>query len=159
MNANRLRSLVRYDPETGKFFALTRRGPRGPGDEMGSLANTGYWTIRLDGKLYLAHRLAWLYVTGRWPKFQIDHYDRNKENNRWGNLREATPQQNSTNNYDARPNSKTGRIGVCFFKGKYQAQIMVNGRAIYLGRFATADEASAAYDEAKKIHHPFGGSR
>lgn len=109
-----------------------------------------YVTIMIDGKAYQAHRVAWLYMTGRWPKDQIDHIDGDGANNRWTNLREATPSQNA---FNTRPKKSRGLPkGVVNNKGKFEAQITVNGIRLYLGRYQTIDEADAAYREAA-IHH------
>ena len=61
------------------------------------MGDHGYTVIRFRGKLYLAHRLAWFYMTGEWPREQIDHKDGVRLNNKWDNLREATPGQNNMN--------------------------------------------------------------
>lgn len=86
----RLKELFHYDKETGAFTHIkARRGVR-VGKILGCLANNGYLVIRADGKLYLAHRLAWMYVHGAFPPDQLDHINRMRTDNRLCNLRLAT---------------------------------------------------------------------
>lgn len=113
-------------------------------------------SIKINGRLYLAHRLAFLYMTGEFPQFQVDHIDRTKTNNRWANLREATGAQNKQNTKHSMPRNTTGLLGVSRSLKRYIARIQSGGKSIYLGTFQTALGAHAAYRKAKKIHHPFG---
>src|SRR5690348_8900862 len=93
-----LKELLRYDPETGKFFWLVRARRRSRiGDEAGSDHGQGYIEIGIEGRRYLAHRLAWFYMTGEWPPEMVDHKDLCRSNNRWANLRLATHGQNVQN--------------------------------------------------------------
>jgi hypothetical protein len=88
--AERLRACVRYDPETGVFYWLTAKGRRvGAGQIAGSLERHGYWQIQIDGRLYLAHDLAWLYMTGEWPTASVEQINLKRSDNRWVNLRES----------------------------------------------------------------------
>ena len=103
INQAYLKSILNYEPMTGIFrWKIIKTGWRGsiiacPGDRAGHAKRDGYWGVVIDGKHLLAHRVAWLWMTGNWPEMAIDHIDRNKGNNRWSNLREATPSQNSLN--------------------------------------------------------------
>jgi HNH endonuclease len=107
LTAGRLRELLRYDPESGAFFWVAksaRRANRVPvGKEAGYLGVDGRRQIRLDGKLYKAHRLVWLHVFGHWPKEQIDHINNDPSDNRLCNLREATNRENCRNMPLTRP--------------------------------------------------------
>lgn len=109
----------------------------------------GYIILSLWNKTYLAQRVAWLMQTGKWPELEIDHKDRNKANNAWLNLREATASQNHANT-EKRFRNKTGYKGVIYMKEarKYAAQISVNGQRVYLGIRDTAIEAHVLYCEA-----------
>ena len=148
----RLRAALHYDPITDVFtwLARQRKGKRA-GTDKG-----GYVQISIDGVLHNAARLAVFYTTGSWPVNDVDHRDRVTNNNRWDNLRDATHAQNMQNKSLYR-RSKTGHTGVHFDaeRGKYRAQINVDGKAIRLGRFDTAELAAAAYATAKMDLHTF----
>jgi hypothetical protein len=92
-----LKELLSYDPETGIFKWLPRPRSSRIKYEAGHKMTNGYITIRIKNKQYLAHRLAFLYMTGKFPDKCVDHIDRVRDNNRWDNLREVTPQENSFN--------------------------------------------------------------
>lgn len=151
ITAERLRELLHYDPETGVF---TRLCGRCAGRRAGALNETGYRHVYADGVLYLEHILAWLYMTGEWPDDEVDHWDLDKSNNRWGNLRQATSSQNQMNHPIKKTNT-SGHKGVHWapHAGKWRAQIRISGVGHHLGYFATAEEASAAYAQAAKLRH------
>lgn len=156
-----LKSRLRYDSETGKFYWINpRKWNINPGDEAGSVERKGYIVINVGrGGLYKAHRLAWLYVYGEWPKNQLDHIDRDKKNNRISNLREATNSQNQQNT----PKYKTKALVRSKYKGvsfhnktkKWQAEIQIEKKRFYLGLFSCEEDAAMAYLEAKKNAHPY----
>jgi hypothetical protein len=152
LTQERLKEVMNYDPETGVF---TRKN--GDGKEAGSVYNHGYKLISVDGKRYMAHRLAWLYMTGSMPDENIDHKDCVKTNNAFKNLRETTQLQNAQNIRSASSNNTHGFLGVSFNKiiGKYFSRIHLNGKSNYLGVFNTPEEAHAAYIEAKRELHEF----
>ena len=137
-----------YDPLTGDFtWRVTVNGRAKAGTIAGCKSNE-YWAIRVAGKLHLAHRLAWFYVHGEWPK-QIDHINGIGSDNRIANLRLATPAQNAANMKRVKTNT-TGFKGVSFKKGKWRANIKHAGRAIQIGTFASPEEAHAAYIAASR---------
>ena len=105
----------------------------------------GRWHIqlRLDGVLYLAHRLAWLHVTGAWPVFEIDHQDRDGTHNWWGNLRQSTRTENSFNR-TAQKNSQSGIKGISRHGERWRARITAYG--------LTATETFVELDDAKAWH-------
>ena len=103
----RLQELLRYDPETGIFTSRIRRGRFPPGVEVGTLTPRKRIHIHLDQKKYLAHRLAWFYKNGVWPKQEIDHINGVTTDNRLANLREVTTKQNSENR-DKQTNNTSG---------------------------------------------------
>jgi hypothetical protein len=112
-----------------------------------------FW-IGLDGRQYLAHRLAFFYMTGEWPPHQIDHIDRDPANNRWPNLRPATQGQNNVNKV-AKRTCDLPR-GVTPNGSGYAARIKKNRVSYHLGTFRTPQEAHQAYlDAATKIHGEF----
>ena len=145
-----LKRLLTYEPDTGDFFwranmSATARAGQIAGSIHRQLRGQ-YRKIVIEGRDYQAHRLAVLYMTGAMPPSAIDHRDRDGLNNRWGNLRHATPSQNSAN--AKRPATNTsGFKGVTELKkyGKWQAAIKKGGKSIYLGVFPTPEEAHDAY--------------
>lgn len=154
-----LQKVLHYDPVTGEFHRLiSTTNSVKPGDKAGTINGNGYLTIMVGGRLHQAHRLAWLFMAGTWPEHQIDHINEVKTDNRWVNLRAATNAENRQNMHQAQANNKTGLRGVSWDKDakKFKAQIKINGKKKSIGRFATAQDAHAAYVEAKNKFHPFG---
>ncbi len=137
---------LQYDPETGLFTRIEPvRGHR-VGQVAGYLRPDGYIDIRCGGRLRRAHRLAWLFMTGVYPRQEIDHINGDPADNRWCNLRLATSAQNKHNSRVHKDN-RTGVKGVTWDKSrnKYMAQICVNRKNKGLGRFVTVAEAAEAY--------------
>lgn len=157
LTAERLRELLHYDPETGVFTRLVSLNfAVNVGDVAGTLMKKGYWSIGVDKHKYKAHRLAWLYMTGSWPKEQIDHINGNRIDNRFSNLRECTNQENQQNIPVI--TKATGRlVGTCFRKdrGMWSAAIICTPVRKHLGFFATQEEAHQAYLKAKAELHTF----
>lgn len=151
-----LKSVLSYDPEAGVFTWIARVGNRVKiGDVAGYSDPGGYRQISIRGKLYLEHRLAWLYVHGEWPKQFIDHINGIKYDNRLANLREATGSENQQNQMRPSTNNKLGILGVSARDRKFQAEITINRKKKYLGLFTTPEQAHAAYLAAKATMHPF----
>jgi hypothetical protein len=153
LTAERARALLIYNPETG---ALNWRVAR-PGTCSGALAGTrtseGYTQVEIDYRLYKAHRVIWLMQTGKWPKHHVDHKNGMRADNRWPNLREATPLQNARNRRAGKSNS-SGRIGVTqTASGRWQAFIGVNLQNHVLGTFLTFDEAAAVRSSVERLHY------
>lgn len=154
--ADFLRSILSYEPETGQFFWRQSRRGRKAGAPVGTPKSAdGYLRIRVEGVRYYAHRLAWLYVYGEWPNHFIDHINGGRADNRIANLRSATDSVNAQNRRSGRHNRSTGFLGVSFdSRGKkYRASITVGGKHRHLGTFATAVDAHAAYVAAKRVLH------
>lgn len=161
ITVERVREILNFDPIAGIFrWKITKRGIK-KGKVVGGLGGGTdglYWQICIDGERYYAHRLAWFYVYGVWPK-EVDHIDRNKQNNALANLREATRSQNSKNAKRSRRNL-SGFKGVSFQKNRQRwvASIMADGKSTFLGRYATPEQAYEAYcDAAKRLHGEFAG--
>ena len=111
----------------------------------------GYIIVTVSKVQYLAHRIAWLLYHGTWPTKFIDHINGNRSDNRIENLREADSSINAQNVRVAR--CRSGLLGVRIRKGRYEANISVGQRSIYLGRFDTAEEAHSAYVNKKREIH------
>lgn len=143
-----LKSILNYDPNTGIFiWKISPAKSVKIGDIAGSPNNQNYIHISIKSKLYKAHRLAWLYMTGNWPNFEIDHKDLNRSNNRFDNLRECDHTKNlqNTNVYS---NNLLGLKGVRKKKDKFEARIRVNKKLIYLGTYKNVEDAVNAYKNA-----------
>lgn len=158
LTAGRLRELFDYSPDTGIFTRRTTVG-NSPSQKTGYVAGStnaaGYVIIFIDGRGYKAHRLAWLYIEGTWPKNHIDHLNSVKNDNRIDNLRDATRSENLQNQRFAHANNCSGFIGVHWHQASWswQAQIRANGRRHHLGVFLTPELASEAYLKAKRELH------
>lgn len=136
-----------YNPDTGLFKWLNNYRKKDKGWFDGTNRN-GYLVIAINGKNYLAHRLAWYLMHGSFPKNVIDHKNGITTDNRLSNLRDITPKQNSQN--------CKGR-GASFNKKhqKWEARLSVDYKDLFLGFFETEEEARQAYVKAKRQHHPF----
>jgi hypothetical protein len=160
LTAEYLRDLLAYDPDTGIFTRRRDSFNNGAvrwkaGSIVGGVSkHFGYVIIGIQDFHYRAHRLAWLYVHGEWPKGLIDHINEVRHDNRLSNLRVADQSGNMHNIRAAQKNSSTGLRGVSWFSRdrRWVAQLAVNGKRLRLGYFLTADAARAAYVNAKIAH-------
>ena len=136
-----------FDPKTGVFRWLIRPRQRVCSEEAGVINPEGYRQIGLCQSVYKAHRLAWFYIHGVWPRGDIDHINGIRSDNRIENLREATRAQNAAN-----AKSRKKHKGVYLHKasGLYHARVTVNYRAVSLGYFKSVEAAHAAYCVAEK---------
>lgn len=147
LTAEQVRSLLSYDPATGVLMWIGGRANQRIGKKAGYCFRSGYVGVCIDGTSYLAHRLAWLYMHGRWPVDQIDHINGNGYDNRLINLREATRGLNTANSVTIGKNRLKGTS--LARSGRWQARIK-KGSPIHLGTFDTEKEAHAAYVKAAK---------
>jgi hypothetical protein len=158
LTAEIVRELLDYDPSTGVFTWRQRPlrvgreradrawNTRYAGKRTGNRVLSGHLQILIFGRQYSAHRLAWIYVKGEWPEHEVDHWDTNPSNNRWGNLRAATRSQNEANkNLTVRNSSGFKGVNWETRRQKWRAEIQVNRAHIFLGYFDTAEAAYAAY--------------
>jgi len=159
---NRLKELLHYNPDTGVFMRILQGRGRKCGKQAGgSCDDQGYIRIRLDGILYRAHRLAFLYITGKSPAVDVDHINHVRNDNRWINLREASSTINGKN--QSIHSTNTTRIcGVYWHKknNNWVALIITNGERIFLGSHSTILDAVCARKaaEIKYGFHPNHGS-
>lgn len=150
VTAAMLRAALHYDPLTGIFRWLQKAARN---TVIGSIAGTfntlGYLQIRWLGRSFYGHRLAWLYMTGEWPPFEVDHEDTNPSNNKWFNLRPAKRLQNCRNTRRPRHNT-SGVKGVSWCKRRkaWRAYIVVGRKQKSLGYFGAKSKAAAAYARA-----------
>lgn len=131
-----------YDPDSGQIASKDgKHGPWGNGKNR--------LVVNFHGKTVSAHRLAWLIHYGAWPEGMIDHINGDSMDNRIANLRIATYQQNNANRRGWR-NSLSGVKGVTKKRGRWFAQIMVDGKNKGLGYFENVEDAGKAYLQAAK---------
>lgn len=151
---DRLREYLTYNPQTGEFFANQDSVNRKAGRQLGTKHSTGYYVIRIDDKLYKAHRLAWMYMTGVMPEKCIDHINRDGLDNRWVNLR-VVPQALNTQNGRKRKNNTSGFHGVSWYsKGqKWRARISHEAKTVHLGYYETREAAYEAYQRGASKYH------
>lgn len=157
LTQERLKELLSYNQETGVFRWKTQRGKnKTQGKEAGTRDRCGYVCIKIQGKLYKAHKLAWLYVYGVFPSKELDHISGLRFDNRICNLREASRSENMQNT-TVHIGNTSGYLGVCWVNRamKWQAQIMLNGKKKFLGYWDTPEMADKAYRLYKVQIHSF----
>ena len=131
-----LKQALTYNPTTGEF---TKNGY----SKCGTVSSKGYISIYVLGERHYAHRLAWLYMTGKWPTDEIDHKNRKRKDNRWVNLREVTRVQNNHN--------KSGQAWKISYIGyQHGAWCVRVQRGKYIGRFTCFGKAIRARAQAIK---------
>ena len=149
-------AMIEYDKDTGEFYWRVQRGRAiKPGSVVkGTVGNHGYKVIKVDGKLILAHRLAWALSFGSLPEHQIDHINNNKTDNRLCNLRKATASENQWNKR-RQTNNSTGFKGVSIHRvtGLFRARLKVFGKEISVGYFRTPELAHAAIEKSRSAQH------
>jgi hypothetical protein len=137
-----------FDYIDGHFVCKIPRSILKIGDVVGTQRKDGYVEICIDKKIYLVHRLVFMFFNGYFPK-EIDHINNIRNDNRIENLREVTHTQNQWN-HAKRKNNTSGFKGVDFNKqnNKWRAQIRQNSKKLHLGLFLTPEEAYQAYCKA-----------
>lgn len=143
-----LKSRLHYNPETGIFTRLESYRGHKAGEVAGWVNGDGYLNIKIFGKIYKAHRLAWLYVYGEWPSLFIDHINRCKTDNRIQNLRDVERSENGRNRGEP-SNNVSGRSGVHWVERnrRWCARVAKHGKRFYLGYFEQKEDAIRARDE------------
>lgn len=168
LTQERLIEALDYDPETG-IFTWKVNSPRA---RIGAVAGykhrqrdrrMAYCRIRIGGKVYEAHRLVYLFMTGKMPPEELDvaHDDQDGLNNRWENLSIMSSRENSLNQRRFKTNT-SGFTGVYWHKKKkkWHAGIKIHGKSIHLGYFPDKNEARVARKAAEKRYgfHRLHGS-
>jgi hypothetical protein len=153
----RLEELFSFDGLKGEFYWKNTKRSGRPNKSRCSLAGSdvlGYREIQIDGKRYRAHKLVWLWHTGVMPSMYLDHINGNPKDNRFGNLRECTPAQNTWNT-GLRKTNKTGFKGVCWSKKeqKYVVYIRAGGKKQRIGCYSDLEEAASASRDAIARYH------
>lgn len=153
LTADRLREVLHYDPETGDFTWI--RTDSGRRKRVGTVScnrpNHAYIAICIDGKKHLAHRLAYLWMYGRWPASLVDHFDWNGLNNKWSNLRvfdDLPDAQNQRHRRGLNKNNTSGIRGIGWDKRKRKWRVRVCDE--HLGYFEDKEEAERVARLARK---------
>jgi len=136
LTQEKLKEYLSYNQDDGSFTWKKHRGRLAPlGSKAGHIRpKDGYIQIKLFGKLYLAHRLVWLYMTGKMPNDKIDHINHIRGDNRWDNIRESSQTENNRN-ASKRDDNTSGYTGVYWHKRdkRWFATINVDKKQVSLG--------------------------
>jgi hypothetical protein len=148
----RLKELLHYDPSTGWFTWLIDSSMTKKGERAGGHHSLGYRQIGIDYQKYLEHHLVVFYMTGEWPKFEIDHINHIRDDNRLCNIRDISRSANG-HNKGLHTCNTSGYTGVSRHGNAWRSYISVNGKMFYLGRFGTLAEArvSRILEEIKRF--------
>jgi hypothetical protein len=168
-----LRSLLRYDPDTGKLFWRERTPDMFSGNgNGGSVTSCRIWNTRfankealacdsghgylvgvIQGSPFYAHRVAWAIHYGAWPKREIDHINGDRSDNRIKNLRDVSRSLNGKN-VKMYTRNTSGHTGVSWdqVNKKWRVQIVIDGKDRCLGRFESVEDAIAVRKAAEVKH-------
>jgi hypothetical protein len=151
MNQKYLKRILRYDPETGLFIRLVTVTSNANKGDIAGCTHQGYIKISIMSRIYMAHRLAFLYINGSFPKQEVDHISHDGTDNRWVNLREVTPQDNCKNR-SIQCNNTSGFMGVSWHKytGMWRARIKIDGVDTHIGTFESKSSAVLARINAEE---------
>jgi hypothetical protein len=153
MSSDQLRQLLNYDPLTGVFTWKKAIGGRAVVGNVAGYEKQGYICITINSNRHYAHRLAVFYITGEWPKEEVDHINGTRNDNRYDNLRCVSHQTNTQNVRKARIDASSKIMGVAFKDGKWRAKISINGKTTHIGSYNSSKDAHNAYLEAKRKYH------
>ena len=154
-----IKQKIHYDKLTGifrwRYGGQSHAGKKQPWSIAGSLHNCGYIQIGINKNRYLAHRLAWMYEYGEWPKQYIDHINGNRSDNRISNLRDVSHQTNLQNQKTKNTKNTSGFMGVDWQnkRNKWRASIKINKKSKFIGYFDKAEQAYEAYLNVKRQFH------
>lgn len=148
LSQEKLKKILNYDPITGIFTRVVSTNPKNKVGEIAGTLYQGYNVIKIDGTSYQAARLAFLFIQGEFPKFQVDHINHIRNDDSWSNLREVSQQTNSKNRRKYKTNA-TGEGGITKSGNKFRVQLQVEGKRLSFGSHSTLEQAVAAREEAK----------
>jgi hypothetical protein len=151
LTQQRLKEVLHYNPKTGVFTWIKNS------NIASSKSPHGYLRVYVDGTSFYQHRLAWFYVNGCWPENEIDHINGVRTDNRINNIRLATRSENEMNT-KMRSDNSSGVKGVSWYasRGRWVAEIRLQGKNIWLGQFEELKDAENAIRKARpKIHDKF----
>lgn len=148
-----VKALFDMDPEEGVLRWKTTIGYQAKQGQVAGYVSLGYRMIKVRQIRYQAHRLIWLWVTGDWPKNEVDHINGNSLDNRFSNLRDVPVRTNLENRQKPSSSSTTGVMGVFPYGTRYVSRITSNGVVHKVGVFETVEQASMAYQQAKRDLH------
>ena len=154
LTQQQVKLLFDYDQKTGVLTWKTITSPRVKiGDNAGCINSSGYLHTKIDGKLYLNHRIIYLWNHGYLPEF-VDHRDTIIIHNQIDNLRKCTRIENGRNS-KLRKDNKSGVKGVSWYnrERKWRSVLLINGKQKYLGLFKELSNAEAAIKKGRKIYH------
>jgi HNH endonuclease len=165
MTQEELREALDYNEVTGAFIWRVSNNNRIKiGDRAGYVSKrNGYIQIKINRKLYQAHRLAWLYVHGVMPINELDHIDHNRTNNSIKNLREVTRRENSRNT-KIRSGNYSGVTGVNWHKQTFRWHVRIHdlgGKTKHIGYYINFEDARKARKHAEReynYHENHGGN-
>jgi len=146
-----------YDPKTGAFTRNFSEGGEKAGAQAGCVNTQGYISLGYRKKHLLAHRVAYLFMEGKWPEKEVDHIDGDRKNNKWANLREATGSENGFNTR-LRKDNKTGVKGIRIYNNgtQYVSYIRAHHKTHYIGCYRDLKAAEKATREARQeLHREF----
>ena len=146
---NIIQNDINYNKETGQLFWNKSGKGRKLSRPVGTTTKQGYLQTTIGGKQLKVHHVIWFIETGEWPKEQIDHKDKIKNNNKFVNLREGT----SINQHNRKIKvGKSGLSGAYWSneKGRWYSNIRINGSTKFLGYFSSKEAANIAYTNKKK---------
>jgi hypothetical protein len=144
------------DTAAGTITRRVAAGNQKAGSNAVRVNAQGYGHVSCLNVQLLAHRAIWAAHHGRWPEQSIDHINGARADNRIANLRDVDAFTNRQNQRRARRDSRSGLIGAIWLEQRkcWKSEIRVAGRVRMIGRYKTAQEAHAAYVEAKRRLHP-----
>ena len=147
--------------EYGRLWWIKPERGRNRHKPISSSDKDGYIRIILRPGNYTGHVLAWVLYYKEWPdvRYDIDHINGIKTDNRKENLRLVTRSQNMLNSHKASKASTSGFPGVSFSnsKNKWRAYIKINYRQIFGGYYDSKEEAILARVKLE-LEYELGGN-